>query len=115
LQWTADPDGVSSDVISSTCVYLNSSWRHQEYAGIPTTRRRFIQPRSLRCAVTRVQQQTRGTSLSYRGFDQSLLNGLIQPFQEPARVIHFFDSCRQLYPVSRGTLRDVADPSQSTG
>ena len=48
----------------------------------------------------------------YRCFDRILLNGLIQPVQQPERVIGFFDTYRQLYPVSRHTLRDVADHFQ---
>jgi hypothetical protein len=38
---------------------------------------------------------------SYRCFDRILLNGLIQPFQQPERVVGFFNTYRQLYPVSR--------------
>ena len=45
----------------------------------------------------------------YRCFDRILLNGLIQPFQEPRRVIGFFDTYRQLYPVSRQVLGGIAD------
>ena len=41
----------------------------------------------------------------YRCFDRILLNGLIQPFQQPERVIGFFGSYRQVYPVSRDVLR----------
>ena len=48
----------------------------------------------------------------YRCFDRILLNGLIQPFQQPERVIGFFDAYRQLYPVSRDTLRGIADGFQ---
>jgi hypothetical protein len=48
----------------------------------------------------------------YRCFDRILLNGLIQPFQQPERVIGFFDVYRQLYPVSRDTLRGIADGFQ---
>jgi hypothetical protein len=44
----------------------------------------------------------------YRCFDRLLLNGLIQPFQQPERVIGFFNSYRQQYPVSRGVLHEVA-------
>src|SRR6516162_10984531 len=44
----------------------------------------------------------------YRCFDRILLNGLIQPFQQPERVIGFFWTYRQLYPVSRQVLRDIA-------
>jgi hypothetical protein len=38
-----------------------------------------------------------------------LLNGLIQPFQQPERVVGFFNTYRQLYPVTRHTLRDIAE------
>ena len=33
----------------------------------------------------------------YRCFDRILLNGLIQPFQQPERVVGFFNTYRQLY------------------
>ena len=45
---------------------------------------------------------------SYRCFDRLLLNGLIQPFQQPERVIGFFNRYGQTYPVSRDVLRDNA-------
>ena len=48
----------------------------------------------------------------YRCFDRILLNGLIQPFQQPERVVGFFNTYRQLYPVSRHVLRDIADQFQ---
>ena len=41
-----------------------------------------------------------------------LLNGLIQPFQQPGRVVGFFNTYRQLHPVTRYTLRDIADQFQ---
>jgi hypothetical protein len=44
----------------------------------------------------------------YRCFDRILLNGLIQPFQQPERVVGFFNTYRQLYPVTRYTLRDIS-------
>jgi hypothetical protein len=44
----------------------------------------------------------------YRCFDRILLNGLIQPFQQPERVIGFFWTYRHRYPVSRDLLRDIA-------
>jgi hypothetical protein len=37
--------------------------------------------------------------------DRILLNRLIQPFQQPERVVGFFNTYRQLYPVSRNLLR----------
>ena len=45
---------------------------------------------------------------AYRCFDRILLNGLIQPFQQPERVVGFFGTYRNQYPVSRDLLRDVA-------
>jgi hypothetical protein len=47
-------------------------------------------------------------AFGYRCFDRLLLNGLIQPFQQPERVIGFFNTYRQVYPVSRDVLRDIA-------
>ena len=44
----------------------------------------------------------------YRCFDRILLNGLIQPFQQPERVVGFFNAYRRLYPVSRQVLRGIA-------
>src|SRR6266481_2664963 len=48
----------------------------------------------------------------YRCFDRILLNGLIQPFQQPERVVGFFNTYRQLYPVSRDVLRAIAEQFQ---
>jgi hypothetical protein len=50
----------------------------------------------------------------YRCFDRILLNGLIQPFQQPERVVGFFNSYRQVYPVSRDVLRGAAEQFQSS-
>jgi transposase len=47
-------------------------------------------------------------SFHYRCFDRMLLNATIQPFQQPERVMGFFWSYRQIYPVSRQVLRDIA-------
>ena len=37
---------------------------------------------------------------------------MIQPFQQPERVVGFFSTYRQLYPVTRHTLRDIAEQFQ---
>jgi len=50
---------------------------------------------------------------AYRCFDRILLNGLIQPFQQPERVVGFFSTHRQVYPVSREVLRGAAEECQS--
>jgi hypothetical protein len=46
--------------------------------------------------------------LAYRCFDRILLNGLMQSFQRPERVVGFFTTYRQLYPVSKLVLKDIA-------
>jgi hypothetical protein len=45
----------------------------------------------------------------YRCLHRILLNGLIQPFQQPERVVGFFSVYRNQYPVSRDVLREIAD------
>jgi hypothetical protein len=42
----------------------------------------------------------------YRCFDRILLNGLIQPFQQPERVIGFFNAYRNAERVTRNCLRE---------
>jgi len=49
---------------------------------------------------------------AYRCFDRILLNGLIQPFQQPKQVVRFFTRYREQYPVSRAVLRDIATQYQ---
>jgi hypothetical protein len=49
----------------------------------------------------------------YRCFDRILLNGLIQPFQQPERVVGFFNFYRKLFPVSRKVLTGIADQFQN--
>jgi hypothetical protein len=46
---------------------------------------------------------------AYRCLDRILLNAVIQPFQQPERVIGFFRTYRHLYPVSRHVLREIAN------
>jgi hypothetical protein len=46
---------------------------------------------------------------SYRCFDRLLLNGLIQPFQQPERVLGFFNAYRHGQRVTRPLLTGIAD------
>jgi hypothetical protein len=46
----------------------------------------------------------------YRCFDRLLINGLIQPFQQPERVIGFFNTYRNNQRVTRSLLTGIADP-----
>ena len=45
----------------------------------------------------------------YRCFDRILLNGLIQPFQQPERVLGFFNTYREGKRVTKRTLTEIAD------
>ena len=47
--------------------------------------------------------------LQYRCFDRLLLNGLIQPFQQPERVIGFFNTYRDGKRVTRNELGSIAE------
>jgi hypothetical protein len=48
----------------------------------------------------------------YQCFHRILLNGLIQPFQQPERVVGSFDTYRHLYAVSCNVLRVAAEQFQ---
>ena len=47
--------------------------------------------------------------LAYGCFDRLLLNGLIQPFQQPEPVIGFFNTYREGKRVTRDLLHEIAD------
>ncbi len=49
----------------------------------------------------------------YRCFDRILLNGLIQPFQQPERIIGFFNAYREGERVTRNKLREIAEQYQN--
>src|SRR5262249_42043749 len=50
---------------------------------------------------------------AYRCFDRILLNGLIQPFQQPERLIGFFNAYREGLRVTRNLLGDIAQQFQN--
>jgi hypothetical protein len=43
------------------------------------------------------EHHQRSIRASYSCFDRILLNGLIQPFQQPERVVGFFNFYRKLF------------------
>ena len=55
------------------------------------------------------QHHQSNIKFNYRCFDRILLNGLIQPFQQPERVIGFFNTYRSGQRVNRQLLRDIAE------
>src|SRR5512140_578664 len=48
-------------------------------------------------------------SFHYRCFDRILINASIQTFHEPMRIVYFFQDFRQIDPVTRDVLRDIAN------
>ena len=59
-----------------------------------------------------VEHHKHSIQFGYRCFDRLLLNGLIQPFQQPERVLGFFNTYREGKRVTRKTLTDIADQFQ---
>jgi hypothetical protein len=59
-----------------------------------------------------VEHHQNSIQFAYRCFDRLLLNGLIQPFQQPERVLGFFNTYREGKRVTKRTLTDIADQFQ---
>lgn len=59
-----------------------------------------------------VEHHKDSIQFGYRCFDRILLNGLIQPFQQPERVLGFFNAYRAGKRVTRHVLTDIADQFQ---
>jgi len=65
------------------------------------------------CAMNAfVEHHKNSIQFGYRWFDRLLLNGLIQPFQQPERVLGFFNAYREGKRVTRRTLAEIADQFQ---
>jgi hypothetical protein len=60
-----------------------------------------------------VEHHKNSIQFGYRCFDRILLNGLIQPFQQPERVLGFFNTYRDGKRVTRRTLTEIADQFQN--
>ncbi len=60
-----------------------------------------------------VEHHKDNIQFGYRCFDRLLLNGLIQPFQQPERVLGFFNVYRDGKRVTRKVLTDIADQFQN--
>lgn len=60
-----------------------------------------------------VEHHKHSIQFAYRCFDRLLLNGLIQPFQQPERVLGFFNIYRDGKRVTHKTLTDIADQFQN--
>lgn len=56
-----------------------------------------------------VEHHKDSIQFGYRCFDRILLNGLIQPFQQPERVLGFFNAYREGKRVTKQTLTEIAD------
>jgi hypothetical protein len=66
------------------------------------------------CAMNAfVEHHKHSIQFGYRCFDRLLLNGLIQPFQQPERVLGFFNTYRNGKRVTRRVLTEIADQFQN--
>jgi len=58
------------------------------------------------------QHHKNSIKFAYRCFDRILLNGLIQPFQQPEHVLGFFNAYREGLRGTRRVLTEIADQFQ---
>jgi hypothetical protein len=72
-----------------------------------------ISPHRSKLVNTFCEHHKNSIKFGYRCFDRILLNGLIQPFQQPERVIGFFNAYREGQRVTRNVLRDIAQQFQN--
>src|SRR5436853_1049778 len=62
------------------------------------------------CAMNAfVDHHNNSIEFGYRCFDRLLLNGVIQPFQQPERVLGFFNAYRDGRRVTHRALTEIAD------
>src|SRR5438874_13079731 len=51
----------------------------------------------------------RESSVQYSCFDRMLLNAVVQPMQQPARIVGFLDKCRQVPSITKAYFRSVSE------
>ena len=61
-----------------------------------------------------VEHHNNSIQFGYRCFDRLLLNGLIQPFQQPERVLGFFNAYRDGQRAKVGHLGYLSSFGQTT-
>ena len=66
----------------------------------------FVQRSAVNPFVEHHQQSIR---FQYSCFDRMLLNAVVQPMQQPARIVGFLDKCRHVPSISKAYFRDVSD------
>ncbi len=56
-----------------------------------------------------VEHHQQSIRFQYSCFDRMLLNAVVQPMQQPARIVGFLDKCRQVPSVSKAYFGHVSD------
>ncbi|GAC1540178.1 MAG: hypothetical protein NVS2B4_19780 [Ramlibacter sp.] len=56
-----------------------------------------------------VEHHQQSIRFQYSCFDRMLLNAIVQPMQQPPRIVGFLDKCRQVPSVTKAYFRDVSD------
>ncbi len=56
-----------------------------------------------------VEHHQRSIRFQYSCFDRMLLNAIVQPMQQPARIVGFLDKCRQVPSITKDYFRELSD------
>ena len=57
-----------------------------------------------------VEHHQQSVRFQYSCFDRMLLSAVVQPMQQPARIVGFLDKCRQVPSITRASFRSVEQP-----
>jgi hypothetical protein len=56
-----------------------------------------------------VEHHRQSIRFQYSCFDRMLLNAVVQPMQQPARIVGFLDKCRQVPSITKAYFREVSE------
>ncbi len=56
-----------------------------------------------------VEHHQQSIRFQYSCFDRMLLNAVVQPMQQPARIVGFLDKCRQVPSITKAYFRSVSE------
>jgi hypothetical protein len=70
--------------------WLPALWSKLSQRGSPALSSRYLTTQEQSAMNTFYEHHNNNIKFGYRCFDRILLNGLIQPFQQPERVVGFF-------------------------
>jgi hypothetical protein len=89
--------------------WLPALWSKLSQRGSPALSSRYLTTQEQSAMNTFYEHHNNNIKFGYRCFDRILLNGLIQPFQQPERVVGFFNAYRDAKRLTRKYLADIAE------